>query len=86
MYQRFTSLNDEDFEFLRAHTRYNAATIELWYESFKKDCPNRFLTREKYIEIYKKFFPDGDAEKFSEHVFRTFDTDHNGVLDFREFL
>ena len=86
MYHRFTSLNDDDFEFLRAHTRYDSVTIELWYESFKKDCPERFLTPEKYIQIYKKFFPSGDAEKFSEHIFRTFDTDRNGVLDFKEFL
>ena len=28
----------------------------------------------------------GNAEQYCEHVFRTFDTDQNGVIDFEEFL
>ena len=36
--------------------------------------------------MYKLFFPSGNAEQFCDHVFRTFDTDKNGFIDFREFL
>ena len=36
--------------------------------------------------MYTKIFPGGNAEKFSENVFRTFDTDKNGFIDFKEFL
>lgn len=38
------------------------------------------------MEVYASFFPEGNAEKFCEHVFRTFDTDHSGKIDFKEFL
>jgi len=85
-YQRLSSLNDEDLEFLHAHTRYDSVTIELWYESFKKDCPDGRLTPEIYIKMYKQFFPAGNAEQFSDHIFRTLDIDGNGYLDFKEFL
>ena len=36
--------------------------------------------------MYKLFFPSGNAEQFCDHVFRTFDTDKNGFIDFKEFL
>ena len=36
--------------------------------------------------MYSNFFPSGNSESFCEHVFRIFDTDKNGVIDFKEFL
>ncbi|XP_014679315.1 PREDICTED: neuronal calcium sensor 2-like, partial [Priapulus caudatus] len=51
-----------------------------------QDCPNGQLTRKKFLEVYKQFFPSGNAETFCDHVFRTFDQDNSGSIDFREFL
>ena len=36
--------------------------------------------------MYNQAFPLGNAEQFSKHAFRTFDTDNNGTIDFTEFL
>jgi len=33
--------------------------------------------------MYKMFFPSGNAEEFCDHVFRTFDMDKNGFIDFK---
>ena len=51
-----------------------------------KDCPTGELTKEKFILMYSKMFPSGNPEKFSENVFRTFDSNNSGTIDFSEFM
>merc|ERR1712243_266933 len=79
-------LTKEDLEFLRTHTRYDEGTITEWYRGFKQDCPDGRLTPAAFVKIYSKCFPGGNAGEFCDHVFRTFDSDKNGFIDFKEFL
>jgi len=79
-------LPKEDMEFLMNNTNFTKQQIKAWYNGFMKDCPNGQLTRAKFLEVYSSFFPQGNAEKFCEHVFRTFDSDNSGKIDFKEFL
>ena len=79
-------LTEEDLDFLKAHTHYDEETIKEWHKGFKQDCPNGNLTAVKFVEIYQMFFPSGNAGQFCDHVFRSFDTDESGTIDFKEFL
>ena len=79
-------LSKEDLEFLARNTHYEEDTISEWYRGFKQDCPDGKLNPEAFMKIYTKCFPIGKAAQFCEHVFRTFDTDRNGFIDFKEFL
>ena len=36
--------------------------------------------------MYEKFFPTNDANNFAKNVFRNFDADKNGSIDFTEFM
>ncbi|ESN97270.1 hypothetical protein HELRODRAFT_85703 [Helobdella robusta] len=79
-------LPKEDLDFLIQNTNFSEKQIKAWYKGFMRDCPTGQLTRDKFLEVYSSFFPNGNAEKFCYHVFRTFDGDNSGKIDFREFL
>ena len=79
-------LDDETIDRLTANTNYTPEQIHHWHEAFLRDCPSGKLSPRQFKEVYKKFYPEHEAEKYSTQVFRTFDTDNNGYIDFVEFL
>lgn len=81
-----TKLNDDEIQLLLANTSFTREEIITWHQGFLKDCPNGKLDKKKFIEIYKVFYPNGKADKFCSHVFKVFDSDSTGFIDFMEFL
>lgn len=79
-------LSKDDFRYLKENTNYSEDVIKEWYTGFISDCPSGKLSQPSFIKIYSKFFPSGNATAFCEHIFRTFDADQNGYIDFKEFL
>ena len=44
------------------------------------------LKPKEFVKMYEKFFTASDANMFAQNVFRNFDADRNGSIDFTEFM
>ena len=53
---------------------------------WQKDCPDGRMNKDKFIELYCHLYPNGKADRFCKQVFKVFDQDNNGFVDFSEFL
>ncbi|NP_001086398.1 recoverin, gene 2 S homeolog [Xenopus laevis] len=80
------ALSKEVLEDLKTNTRYSDDELCRWYESFNKQCPDGKITRTEFEKIYANFFPHSDPKSYARHVFRSFDTNEDGTLDFREYI
>ena len=43
------------------------------------------MSKKEFIQLATSFLPSSDLERFASNVFKLFDEDKNGFLDFGEF-
>jgi Ca2+-binding EF-hand superfamily protein len=81
-----SKLSAEELKQLMDSTHFEKKELQQWYRGFMKDCPNGQLDRAGFQRIYKQFFPFGDPSTFADYVFKVFDTDNSGYIEFKEFI
>ncbi|XP_076120878.1 recoverin a [Alosa pseudoharengus] len=81
-----SALSKEILEELKLNTKYTEEELFTWYQSFLKECPSGRITKEQFEGIYASFFPDANSTDYARHVFRSFDTNADGTLDFKEYI
>lgn len=80
------AVSKEILDDLKLNTKFSETEIVQWYENFQKQCPTGRISKQEFQNIYSKFFPESDANTYAQHVFRSFDTNDDGTLDFKEYI
>ena len=82
-------LKTKDLETLRIDTEFTDDELKEWYQWYRGillDMPNGRMDVEEFKKIYNRMFPSGVDDRYAEHVFRSFDKNKDGQIDFREFV
>ena len=79
-----SKLSEKDIEYLKANTGYDRGQIQAWFREFKQTCPDYLLDKEAFTKFYSKLIPGDSSEEkhFCGLVFKVFDKDNNGKVDF----
>lgn len=80
------ALSKEILDELKMNTKFTQEELCTWYQSFLKECPSGKISKQQFESIYSKFFPDADPKAYAQHVFRSFDANNDGTLDFKEYM
>ena len=68
------------------NTKLSKRKIKIWFQKFLQDCPSAQLTKEKMVDQVAVVLPVEKGEIIADLVFKEFDTNNNGWIDFNEFL
>lgn len=75
-----------ELEDLKKATNFNQAELKEWHLKFMGDFPNGRITMVDFRKIYGRMYGEGVGTKLADNIFRAYDTDGNGEIDFKEFM
>jgi len=79
-------LTDQDIDFIARNTAMTRAQVETQYQNFLKMHPDGRISKKSFHTMMKECYPGADTEKLEKHIFRMYDSNKDGHIDFREFM
>ena len=79
-------LRDEDIEALSKSSGMEPADVKGAFEAFVAEHPNGKMKPADFRKMMSQAMPKKDAGKMEKHVFRIYDSNNDGYIDFVEFM
>merc|ERR1712213_164552 len=79
-------LREQDIAALSKSSGMDTAQVKEHFNAFLTAHPNGKMKPKEFREMVEKTMPKSDASKMEKHVFRIYDTNNDGYIDFVEFM
>eukprot|EP00092_Neocalanus_flemingeri_P081649 GFUD01102035.1.p1 GENE.GFUD01102035.1~~GFUD01102035.1.p1 ORF type:complete len:196 (-),score=66.16 GFUD01102035.1:186-773(-) len=79
-------LREEDIAALSKSSGLDEAQVKESFNAFVAEHPTGKMKPKDFREMMAKALPKKDASKMEKHVFRIYDSNNDGVIDFTEFM
>jgi len=79
-------LTDENAAALAQSSGLDVVQVREHFDAFVAEHPNGKMKKKDFREMMAKALPKKDAGKMEKHVFRIYDTNDDGYIDFVEFM
>ena len=79
-------LRKEDIDALAATTGLEETQIKKTFEEFVTKHPDGKISKDVFHKMMAQALPEKDAVKMEKNVFRLYDTNGDGCIDFTEFM
>ena len=83
----FIYKNAEDLDYIAEHTSISREDVSMRFDAFIKHHPDGKINRKDFRSMITTCYPEmHNCKKLEKHIFRMYDTDGDGTIDFREFM
>jgi len=79
-------IREEDIEALSKSSGLEKEAVKEAFENFVAEHPDGRMKPKAFREMMSQALPKKDASKMEKHVFRAYDTNNDGYIDFVEFM
>ena len=79
-------LTDSDKDYIARQTSATRAEVSARYEEFLKLHPSGTISRDEFSTMIGMCYPGTNTEALERHIFRMYDTNMDGYIDFKEFM
>lgn len=77
----------EDLDYIAQHTSVSREDVSMRFDAFIKHHPDGKINRKDFRSMITTCYPEmNNCKKLEKHIFRMYDTDGDGTIDFREFM
>merc|ERR1712042_203677 len=79
-------LTDDQAQALANSSGLDVVQVREHFDAFVAEHPNGKMKKKDFREMMSQALPKKDAGKMEKHVFRIYDSNNDGYIDFQEFM